>query len=102
MRIPQSFAACCFMLVLPPVRSQPGSAPIYRNAAAPIANRVSDLLARMTLEEKVAQLESLMKFIAMSAQFPAFYERDHLNQPVVKQALGNGLGTLRSSMNSSA
>ena len=30
--------------------------PLYKNAAAPIAARVNDLLARMTLEEKVAQL----------------------------------------------
>lgn len=30
--------------------------PLYRNSAAPVANRVRDLLARMTLEEKAAQM----------------------------------------------
>ena len=30
--------------------------PLYRQAAAPADARVADLLARMTLEEKVAQL----------------------------------------------
>ena len=31
-------------------------APLYKNASAPIARRVEDLLSRMTLEEKVAQM----------------------------------------------
>ena len=30
--------------------------PIYKNPAAPVARRVKDLLARMTLEEKAAQM----------------------------------------------
>src|SRR5271155_541216 len=30
--------------------------PIYKNPAAPAARRVNDLLARMTLEEKAAQM----------------------------------------------
>ncbi len=33
--------------------------PVYRNAGAPVAARVEDLLARMTLEEKVAQMIAL-------------------------------------------
>ena len=32
--------------------------PLYKNASAPIAARVADLLARMTLEEKVAQIRT--------------------------------------------
>ena len=32
-------------------------APLYRDAHAPVEQRVADLLSRMTLEEKVAQLE---------------------------------------------
>jgi beta-glucosidase len=31
-------------------------APLYKNPSAPIPARVNDLLARMTLEEKVAQM----------------------------------------------
>jgi beta-glucosidase len=34
-------------------------APLYRDSKAPVEQRVSDLLSRMTLEEKVAQLESV-------------------------------------------
>lgn len=33
-----------------------GSLPKYKNPAAPIEDRVNDLLPRMTIEEKVAQL----------------------------------------------
>src|SRR4029453_6785004 len=33
-----------------------GAAPLYRQSNAPVETRVADLLARMTLEEKVAQL----------------------------------------------
>ncbi|GMN14101.1 glycoside hydrolase family 3 N-terminal domain-containing protein [Altererythrobacter sp. MTPC7] len=43
--------------------AQPGvalaqGAPLYRNPAAPVAARVADLMARMTLEEKVAQIRT--------------------------------------------
>ncbi|MBB3062488.1 glycoside hydrolase family 3 N-terminal domain-containing protein [Microbulbifer rhizosphaerae] len=35
------------------------SAPLYRDPSAPVATRVEDLLARMTLDEKVAQITTL-------------------------------------------
>src|SRR5262252_7762550 len=40
-------------------RPAPQAAPPYRNAALPVDERVADLVARMTLAEKVAQLEGL-------------------------------------------
>jgi beta-glucosidase len=43
--------------VAPPSQASP--APRYRDASVAIADRVADLLARMTLEEKVAQLTSI-------------------------------------------
>jgi len=36
-----------------------GATPLYKNPAAPLEARVNDLLARMTLEEKVAQMQSI-------------------------------------------
>jgi beta-xylosidase len=52
--------------VRPLSRSDPASPPAigrarpsYRDSTASVADRVSDLLARMTIEEKVAQLESV-------------------------------------------
>ena len=35
--------------------------PIYKDSAAPIAQRVEDLLARMTLEEKIGQMTQVEK-----------------------------------------
>ncbi|HTC39114.1 MAG TPA: hypothetical protein VK693_09195, partial [Steroidobacteraceae bacterium] len=42
----------------PALTAPPGNAP-YKNAGASIEARVEDLLARMTLEEKVAQMQSI-------------------------------------------
>jgi beta-glucosidase len=39
--------------------SRPSDARLYKNAAAPISARVEDLLKRMTLEEKVAQIGTI-------------------------------------------
>ena len=44
----------------PPAGVPPQAPPDYRDASLPIAVRVADLLARMTLEEKVAQMECLL------------------------------------------
>jgi len=35
------------------------NAPVYRDASAPVEQRVEDLLARMTLEEKIAQITAV-------------------------------------------
>jgi beta-glucosidase len=37
----------------------PPAGPVYRNPAAPVEARVDDLLARMTLEEKIAQMHGV-------------------------------------------
>ena len=36
--------------------AKPGATPLYKNPKAKIEDRIADLLPRMTLEEKVAQL----------------------------------------------
>jgi beta-glucosidase len=51
--------ALCSLSLLPggTVQGQPGAArPDYQNRTLPTARRVEDLLSRMTLEEKVAQM----------------------------------------------
>ncbi|MEZ4700704.1 MAG: glycoside hydrolase family 3 N-terminal domain-containing protein [Rhodothermales bacterium] len=55
-------AICAFAMILVfagRLQAQDAPAPLYRNAAAPIDQRVEDLLGRMTLEEKVGQMQSL-------------------------------------------
>jgi len=42
-----------------PIVAQPAPAPLYKDPSQPIERRVDDLLGRMTLEEKVAQMEAL-------------------------------------------
>ena len=39
--------------------AQPQSEPLYKDARQPVERRVEDLLSRMTLDEKVAQLETI-------------------------------------------
>src|ERR1700755_774027 len=41
-----------------PIVAQPAPAPLYKDPSQPIDRRVDDLLRRMTLEEKVAQMEA--------------------------------------------
>lgn len=43
----------------PPHKAASPGVPLYKNPSAPIAARVEDLLKRMTLEEKVAQITTL-------------------------------------------
>src|ERR1044071_6938466 len=48
------------MLLVPAARMQSSKPmPDYRNPSLPVDQRVADLLARMTLEEKIAQLVCL-------------------------------------------
>ena len=37
-------------------RVKKDTTPLYKNASAPVEERVNDLLSRMTLEEKIMQL----------------------------------------------
>jgi beta-glucosidase len=46
-------------LLSPAPAAVPASVPVYKNPAAPVEARVEDLLARMTLDEKVAQMMSI-------------------------------------------
>lgn len=81
---------CLTLVAFPPGRAQ--TEPAYRNAQLPVAQRVQDLLRRMTLEEKVAQLQSLWvaprpsEFINERGEF-APSER-------VKAALAHGIGQI--------
>jgi beta-glucosidase len=57
----------------------------YRDAAAPIGARVADLLARMTLDEKLAQLGSVWSF-------ELFRSETELDSGMVRERLGDGIG----------
>jgi beta-glucosidase len=89
-------SAACVLLSLCSTSgpSQDLASPTYRNATAPLADRVSDLLGRMTLEEKVAQLESFTnKPVFPGMHVETAIEGDHLNEAVLKKVFVNGMGT---------
>lgn len=75
-----------------------GGQPLYKRADAPIAARVQDLLGRMTLEEKVAQLESNSTLPPVPGlavgPTPAFgiIKKGQVDEAVAKRAFGYGLG----------
>ncbi len=59
----------------------------YRNASLPVADRVADLLARMTIEEKVAQLLGIWQ------QKSQFQDGEGVFDPAKAKAfLGQGIG----------
>ena len=62
--------------------------PIYKNSALPIEQRVEDLIARMTLEEKVAQLTSFF-----SRDTNAFDENGNFISVQDTAILNRGAGT---------
>ena len=83
-----------FILGAPWAQSQQAAKLTYQNPDIPIAARVSDLLGRMTIEEKVAQLESFTnKPVIPGMHFETAIEGDHLNEVVLRKIFANGLGT---------
>ncbi|HEY8895743.1 MAG TPA: glycoside hydrolase family 3 N-terminal domain-containing protein [Niastella sp.] len=62
--------------------------PVYKDARQPIAKRVSDLLARMTLEEKVAQLQT------MHAGRPKLDDKLFNNPGKLDSLYGKGMGMI--------
>jgi beta-glucosidase len=69
------------------------STPAYKDPSKPIAERVRDLLGRMTLDEKIMQLQSMWYIQMLGMQTPALVQKGALNEPVLKAKLSNGLGT---------
>ena len=62
------------------------SANSYQNAAEPVEERVNDLLARMTLEEKVGQLTGVLSFDLLGAT--------GLDEKRFEERLANGIGQI--------
>jgi len=70
------------------------STPLYKNSSLPVDERVKDLLGRMTLEEKVAQMESTWQNYGQSQPASSFFmTTDGKFDPArAKAILNNGLG----------
>ena len=78
---------------LPAISQQSGD-PLYKSANAPISDRVHDLLSRMTVEEKVAQLESGWTMPSFAGfTFPSVIDNNQIKEDLARKLAGNGLGT---------
>jgi len=74
--------------------AQSVATPNYRDATRSTTERVKDLLGRMTIEEKVAQLESGITKPAILGSHPeSVIENGQVNLAVARRILSNGLGT---------
>jgi beta-glucosidase len=72
----------------PGARSQE-SAPAYKNPNLPVEQRVADLLARMTLEEKAAQTQALWDKKALVED-----EQGKFSPAKARDVIGNGIGEI--------
>jgi beta-glucosidase len=81
MTITRCTIICLLATLMPQAWCQTSNQPIYQDEKAPIAERVRDLISRMTVEEKVAQLEG-------GWTLPL-----HPTEERMKRLAGNGLGT---------
>jgi beta-glucosidase len=67
--------------------------PIYLRAGAPVGERVHDLLSRMTLEEKIAQLESNWTVPLFPGSAAGIVKDGKIDEAVARRTLSQGLGT---------
>ena len=86
-------ASFCLLLLCGMSAAQ--SAPPYRNSKLPVEQRVADLLSRMTLEEKIAQLEGSWQ-TGLPVSSPARFEdaSGNFDPALAAVALKNGLGEM--------
>jgi beta-glucosidase len=86
--------ACSIWIVAVLASAQDSPNATYKNPHAAIPDRVRDLLGRMTIDEKIAQLESgwMLPQIG-NFKVPSVFEQDRLAEGVVRKMAGNGLGT---------
>jgi len=85
-----SAAALAFAAPVASVAAAPASAtsrPIYKDASAPIESRVDDLLARMTLDEKIAQITAVW-----TDKVKIFDDRLQLDPSKLAQVYPHGIG----------
>lgn len=67
---------------------------VYKDAQALIPDRIHDLLSRMTIEEKVAQLESGWTVPAIGgANSPSLFDNGRINDEIARKIAVKGLGT---------
>ena len=69
--------------------------PVYKNASAPVADRVNDLIKRMTLEEKVGQLSTLLGWEMYDKKGNGAVVSEQFKKAVASGQIGMFWATLR-------
>ena len=92
-------ACAAFVLVwagVPVINTQSqGTVPDYKNPRLPIDQRVNDLLSRMTLEEKVAQLTGVWQERPQAKPQTDFAtSRGEFSAEKARKAFANGIGQI--------
>jgi beta-glucosidase len=88
-------AAFVLCLVVPRTAGTQGPTPVYKNSRLPVERRVADLLARMTLEEKVAQLVCLWEERPVTgAQAGSSKYSGDFSPEKARQVLKDGIGQI--------
>lgn len=100
MKFALAVLASLSVLVVSAAYAQKPSMPVYKDAKQPIEKRVNDLLGKMTLDEKVAQLQSMWTMPSMFGDLSALgvhastiFSTGQFDEAAAKQAVSNGLGT---------
>ena len=83
---PRAAVVCVAVLILI-VGTAAQDRPIYRDASRPVEDRIADLLGRMTLDEKVAQLQGIWNQKSRIQNADGTF-----NAANAKAVLGNGIG----------
>ena len=96
MRLIATFILLCSLLALPLAAPRggwaQGGAPAYKNPRLPLERRVSDLLARMTPEEKVAQLVCLWEGTPKTG--PARERASDFSPEKAREVMRHGIGQI--------
>ena len=82
-------------LLLSVTHAQKATTPLYKNATAPVDKRVRDLLGRMTVDEKVGQLSTLLGWEMYQRQGNSVSASEKFKQAVQTQHIGMLWATLR-------
>jgi beta-glucosidase len=100
MRLAIAILAGLSYVAVPFAYAQKMEMPVYKDATKPIDKRVKDLLGKMTLDEKVAQLQSMWTLPNVFGDLSAhgirpssLFDKGQFNEPMAKQTIINGLGT---------
>jgi hypothetical protein len=99
-RIIAMLACLSVLATSPAAHAQKPQTPAYKDATKPIERRVTDLLGRMTIDEKVAQLQSMWTLPGiLGGQAPgglrasSIFDKGQFNEAKAKESMSNGVGT---------